>query len=273
MRMRVPVPASLHEHVTDQPVSSPVPPRNSATVVVLRDGSEGVEAYLMRRQRTMAFAAGMYVFPGGGVDRRDSDASIDWVGPDVAAWAARFGCDEPLARALVCAAVRETYEEAGVLLAGPDEHSVVADTSGEQWQSDRVALEARELSLADFLARRRLVLRTDLLGAWAHWITPEFEPKRFDTRFFVAVLPEGQRVGGLSGEADQAAWMPVAEAVAAVDDGTMMMYPPTRVVCGELAELETTQSVLSAAPARRIVPLLPQLVHDDGDYFLETELP
>ncbi|MGH3424619.1 MAG: NUDIX hydrolase [Nocardioidaceae bacterium] len=271
--MRVPVPASLREHVTDAPVGTPAPPRDAATVVLLRDGTSGVEAYLMRRQQTMAFAAGMYVFPGGGVDRRDSDASIDWVGPDVAVWADRFGCDEALARALVCAAVRETYEEAGVLLAGPDEHSVVADTSGAQWQDDRVALESKELSLAALLARRRLVLRTDLLAAWTHWITPEFEPKRFDTRFFVAVLPEGQRVGELPGEADRAAWMPLDEALASVEGGTMMMLPPTRVTCSELSQLSSAVSALSAATARRILPVMPRLVRDAGDYFLETELP
>ena len=103
-----------------------------------------------------------------------------------------------MARALVCAAVRETFEESGVLLAGASADEVVADTTGDDWEADRVALEARELSLTDFLERRGLVLRSDLLGAWAGWLTPVFEPRRYRTWFFVAVLPEGQRTRDVS---------------------------------------------------------------------------
>ena len=106
-----------------------------------------------------------------------------------------------------------------MLLAGPDEHSVVADTSGPEFQAARLALEARELTFGAYLADAGLVLRTDLLGAWAHWITPSFEPRRFDTRFFVAVLPEGQAVGELAREADRALWAPLSEVLAAVEAG------------------------------------------------------
>src|SRR5699024_486453 len=272
MRVRHPVPSSLRDHLTDRPITSPAPPRDSATVVVLRDGADGVEAYLMRRQPTMSFAAGMYVFPGGSVDPRDGDASIDWAGPDVTVWAERFGGDEAMARALVCTAVRETYEEAGVLLAGPDEHTVVGDTD-RWWHADRESLESGELSLAQMLTRRGLVLRADLLGGWAHWITTEFEPRRYSTRFFVAVLPAGQRVGGLSGEAARAAWMPVFQAVAAVDAGEIAMYPPTIQVCREIAALRSADEALGAAAGRRIEPLMPQLVRDGDSYFLQTEMP
>ncbi|MGH3360506.1 MAG: NUDIX hydrolase, partial [Nocardioidaceae bacterium] len=122
--MRVPLPDSLRQDVANRS-AEPVRPVDAATVVLLRDGADGLEAYFLRRQPTMAFAAGMYVFPGGRVDPRDADADVRWVGPPPSAWAARFGCDESLARALVCAAVRETYEESDVLLAG-DERDVVA---------------------------------------------------------------------------------------------------------------------------------------------------
>ena len=88
------------------------------------------------------------------------------------------GVAEPVAQSVVCAAVRETFEEAGVLLAGASAAEVVADTTGADWEADRAALVARELGFADFLARRGLVVRTDLLGAWARWITPEFEARR-----------------------------------------------------------------------------------------------
>ncbi|GAB3915097.1 hypothetical protein GCM10029964_127720 [Kibdelosporangium lantanae] len=96
----------------------PVTPKDAATVVLLRDTDTGVEAFLLRRVMGMAFAGGMTVFPGGGVDKRDADTAIAWTGPSAAWWAERFSCDVPLARALVCAAVRETFEESGVLLAG-----------------------------------------------------------------------------------------------------------------------------------------------------------
>ena len=172
----------------------PVEPRHASTVVLLRDGDGqpgGLEVYLLRRHVDMAFAAGMCVFPGGGVDKRDFDADIGWVGPSAQEWAGLLGTDEALARALVCAACRETFEESGVLLAGPTEQSVVGDTTGEDWEEDRRALEAREVSFTSFLERRGLKLRTDLLRLWGSWVTPVFEPRRFDTRFFVAELPDG----------------------------------------------------------------------------------
>ncbi|WP_341350983.1 hypothetical protein [Nocardioides convexus] len=157
-----------------------------------RAGADGApEVYLLRRQVTMDFAGGMCVFPGGGVDPRDFDHEVAWAGPTPAEWAARLGTEEDLARALVCAAVRETFEESGVLLAGSSAGEVVADTTGEDWEADRVALESRELSLTDFLDRRGLVLRTDLLGIWSGWLTPVFEPKRYRTWFFVAQAARG----------------------------------------------------------------------------------
>ncbi len=110
-------------------------------------------------------------------------------------------------------AVRETFEESGVLLAGEHADDVVADTTGEDWERDRAALEARELALTDFLTRRGLVLRTDLLGVWRAWLTPEFEPRRYRTWFFVADLPEGQRTRDVSSESDQVTWSPAMQAV------------------------------------------------------------
>ena len=196
--------------------------RDAATVVLLRDRIDrvaGLEVYLLRRAPSMAFAAGMHVFPGGSVDSRDAGhptgaSEFSWAGPAPDRWAAWLGCDEPLARALVCAAVRETFEESGILLAGPSPDAVVGDTTDAGWEADRLALIDRTLSFAEMLARRDLVLRTDLLRVWGHWITPEFEPRRFDTRFFVAAVPDGQRTRDVGGEADQVVWMPVTEAVA-----------------------------------------------------------
>jgi len=251
---------------------APVAARDASTVVLLRDRGASVQAYLLRRQTSMAFAAGMYVFPGGGVDIRDADPTPAWSGPSPAQWAARLGVDETLARELVSAAVRETFEESGVLLAGPSPQSVVADVSSDDWEADRRALESRELAFADLLGRRNLTLRTDLLAAWTHWITPEFEPRRYDTRFFVAALPAGQRTREILGEADRVTWMSPAEAVAAVDSGAMSMLPPTYVTCSELAGFNSCSAVLAAASDRAISPILPRLIAEDGQLLLETDL-
>ena len=122
-------------------------------------GVGGPELYLLRRQTSMAFAGGMCVFPGGGVDPRDFDHAVAWSGPVPRCGPSSCGPRQEMARALVCAAVRETFEESGVLLAGPSATDVVADTTGDDWEADRRALEAKELPFTSFLDQRGLVLR------------------------------------------------------------------------------------------------------------------
>ena len=213
----------------------------------------------------MAFAAGMYAFPGGRVDRHDADADVGWAGPSAREWATAFGCSPDLARALVCAAVRETFEESGVLLAGTTPEAVVSDLSREDWESDRKALMQRTLSLGEFVRSRSLVVRSDLLRPWAHWITPEFEPRRYDTRFFLAALPTGQVTRDVSGEADSVAWLSPQAAIAAVDRGEMAMLPPTYVTLRELTQHGTVHDALAAADARVISPVLPAVRLVDGE--------
>src|SRR3954471_21103183 len=242
-------------------------PRHASTVVLLRDRPDGMQAYLLRRTRTMAFAAGMYVFPGGSVDPRDetlSDAA--WAGPPPAAWAALLSAYEGLSKALVCAAVRETFEESGVLLAGESPDAVVADTTGDDWEADRIALEKRELALTELLDRRGLVLRTDLLGAWSGWLTPIFEPRRYRTWFFVAELPEGQRTRDVSSESSSVTWMPARAAAAAADAGELLMLPPTYLTCLEVGTHETPAAVVDAAQGRVVEMFTPE-VEPLGDGF------
>jgi 8-oxo-dGTP pyrophosphatase MutT (NUDIX family) len=234
-------------------------PRHAATVLLLRDRPGGPEAYLLRRVKGMSFAGGMHVFPGGSVDPEDAAAEIGWAGPPVSWWAEAFSCEEPLARARVCAAVRETFEESGVLLAGTGPGDVLADVSSDDWEAERAALEAREHSLSELLARRGLVLRADLLRPLAHWITPEAEPKRFDTRFFLAELPAGQVCREVGGEADTRLWVRPADALTS---GIEMM-PPTEAALRDVADAPDVASAL-AAP-RTIEPVMPQFaVADDG---------
>ncbi|GAA2605841.1 NUDIX hydrolase [Streptomyces axinellae] len=246
---------------------TPVAPRRAATVMLLRDTPAGPAVHMLRRRTSMAFAGGAYAYPGGAVDPRDTRAT-DSTGPADARWAERFGTDEATARSVVCAAVRETFEEAGVLLAGPDPHTVVADTTGADWEADRAALVAHELSFADFLNRRNLVLRADLLGAWARWITPEFEKRRYDTYFFVAALPEGQRTGNASTEADATVWVRPEEAAAGYDRGELLMMPPTIAALRELLPYATAAEALAAAGDRDLTPVLARARLEAGEIVL-----
>jgi 8-oxo-dGTP pyrophosphatase MutT (NUDIX family) len=252
-------PSDLHEleelaRAFHRGEKTPAEPRHASTVVLLRDAPGGPEAYLLRRVKGMAFAGGMHVFPGGSVDPADAEASIGWAGPPPEQWASWFGADAPLARALVCAAVRETFEECGVLLAGPSEAELLADVSSDEWEAEREALENREQSLSELLARRGLVLRTDLLRPLAHWITPEVEPKRFDTRFFLAEMPAGQACRHVGSEADERLWVQVR---GSLDQGLTLM-PPTHSALQELAPYDDVRSALDAD--REITLVAPKLV-------------
>ncbi|MFC9894374.1 NUDIX hydrolase [Nocardia sp. NPDC127579] len=228
--------------------------------MLVRDGAAGPEVFLQRRVGAMAFAAGMTVFPGGGVDPSDGTADIAWSGPEPAWWAARFQTTEPRAKALVCAAVRETFEECGVLLAGPTADSVVSDTTA--YRDARGKLERRELSLAAFLAESELVLRADLLLPWANWITPVVEQRRYDTRFFVAVLPEGQLADGATSEAADVQWRTPAQALDRWRAGEDILLPPTWSQLDALSRFATTAEILAADVV--IEPIMPELTRTDG---------
>ncbi|HET7431696.1 MAG TPA: NUDIX hydrolase [Nocardioides sp.] len=264
--MRVSLPPALVEHAREfaEGRRTPAEPRDAATVVLMRASDAGPSVYLLRRQTSMAFAGGMCVFPGGGVDPRDFDHGVGWAGPAPEEWASRLGTSQDLARALVCAAVRETFEESGVLLAGPSGSEVVADTTGDDWEADRQALEAKDLALTALLERRGLVLRTDLLGVWAAWCTPEFEPRRFRTWFFVAVLPEGQRTRDVSSESSSVTWMPALGACDAVDAGELGMMPPTYLTCLEVGQHASPAEVLEAAEGRTVEMFTPA-VEGEGE--------
>jgi len=244
---------------------APSVPRAASTVVLLRDSAAGPEVYLLRRVKAMAFAGGMHVFPGGSVDPADAEAHVAWAGPSPAQWGEWFNADEGLARALVCAAVRETFEECGVLLAGPSERELLADVSSDEWEAEREALEAREQSLSQLLARRGLVLRSDLLRPFAHWITPEVELKRFDTRFFLAELPAGQVCRHVGSEADERLWVRPREAM----ERQLGMLPPTWSAMEQLAGADDVATVL--ATERTVTAVAPRLVvHEDGSVELQV---
>lgn len=254
-------------------------PKHAASTILLRTGAAGPEVFFLRRSTGMAFAGGMVVFPGGGVDPRDAGDAVPWSGPSAAAWADRLGVDEDTARGVVCAAARELFEEAGVLLAGPDSTAVAA--GADAWDEDRRRLEARETAFSELLRERDLVLRTDLLVPWSCWITPEFETRRYRTWFFAAEVPGGQEPRDGSRESEEVVWMPVADALAAAGDGShptrrsarhaVGMLPPQHCTCLELAEYAGAAEALAAAAATTPPVVLPRAV-ERGDE-VELELP
>ena len=253
----------------------PVVPKAASTVMLVRNGAgdtgSAVEVFMLRRVASMAFAPRMMVFPGGGVDVRDADPQLPWAGPPPSVWATELGCDEDSARELVIAAVREVFEECGVLLAGPDPHSVVADVRGAAWQEERAALLSRQTSLAQMLIRRGLVLRSDLLSARAHWVTPEFEHRRYDTRFFAALMPEGQVADDLTSEADHADWTDPAQLLRDEAAGRALMLPPTVVCVEEVARATSAAGfVAERVPVRPVVPVPARV---GQDVVIRCELP
>ena len=200
----------------------------------------------------MAFAGGMCVFPGGGVDPRDFDHAVAWAGP-VAGGVGRRGSGRRAdgAGAGLRRGARDVRGVGGA--AGRDSaDAVVADTTGDDWEADRVALEARELSMTEFLDRRGLVLRTDLLGAWAGWLTPVFEPQALPDlvlRRRAARGPAHPRrvhrvvVGGVAAGA--------CDAVDEAEPARSLMLPPTYLTCLEVGRYGTPDDVLAAAAGAR----------------------
>jgi 8-oxo-dGTP pyrophosphatase MutT (NUDIX family) len=280
-RSRVRVPRVMADRAREFAAAGlrPAVPRDAATVILVRPGpgASGVEVFLLRRTRALEFAPGACVFPGGSVDERDADPAIAeerWAGPSPADLGQLLGIAAERARALICAAVRETFEESGVLLAGPWPAELVHDSLIQ----DRHDLLAGSLSFGELLSRRGLALRADLLTPWARWITPEISPRRFDTWFFAAALPPGQladpAVAG-PGESDSGTWWQPSAALEAARAGEITLLPPTAVTLAELAAHADVAGILGER--RVITPLMPTVVVEDERAWLAmpqaTEYP
>lgn len=216
----------------------------AATVLLVRDRPGGVEVYLQRRPRRFGFAGGLWVYPGGRVDDADRHPAIDphWSGPPPDAWAQRLGVDIDTARGYVVAACRELLEEAGVLLArpAPGPRDLVAA---------RRDLLAGARNLAQVVEDLDVGLDTSLLRYWAWWVTPEAEPRRFDTRFFVAQVPAGASVIPHANEVVEEMW-----AHAPVDG---VMLPPTYYTLRDVVAFGSAAAVLHAGGDRHVGRVLP----------------
>ncbi len=220
--------------------------------------SAGLEAWLLTRVTQMAFAAGMTVFPGGRVDPADAD--LPFAGTASTDVAARFQCAEPLARALLGAAVRETFEETGVLLTVP-----AADLSER-----RADVEDGRVGFGDLLREHGLSVDADGLRPWARWVTPAGESRRYDTRFFVGALPAGSEAMDVTSESSEAAWLGVGAALEQTQRGERMMLPPTLSTMASLVPFATVAEVLAAADARSLDPVRPHIrITADGEVFAD----
>ena len=255
-----------------QPASTapdaPPQPRPAASIVLVRDCAGGLEVLMMERHRAAAVAfAGALVFPGGKVDA--ADAGNAWPGLDVDAAGPDAGPD----RAFRIAAVRETFEEAGILLA----RSRDANANGggalvggsEARRLVDVARSGTASRFADLLGRERLVPALDALVHFGHWITPLWAPRRFDTHFFLAAAPAGQHLVPDPAEAAALLWMRPADVLAEADAGCRMLVDVTRFTLELLGSWADVATALAAARARRVVTILPtREMLPDGSHLL-----
>ena len=260
----------------------PVDPVDAVTVMVVRDaptasavGSDEagrLEVLLLERHAASAFAPGALVFPGGKLDRVDAtlpDACVRWSAPGT--WASRLGVSSTgQARALLVAAVRETFEEAGLLLACHADGTDLADRPlpAAEVAAVRDRMTARDGShdWAGWLLGHGLLLDLDALAMWSWWVTPAGLPRRFDTRFLIAALPAGQYASHDAVETTAMRWTTPAAALAAYATGELHVIYPTRCTLEQLGTHATAADAVRAARAgavdlRRIEPTV---VHVDG---------
>jgi 8-oxo-dGTP pyrophosphatase MutT (NUDIX family) len=237
----------------ERAVTAPAEPKPAATIVLMRDGANGLEVLLLKRHRSSGFVPGAYVFPGGRTDEADADPAL------AALTLNAHTADVP--PHFWFGAVREVFEEAGVLLARDQRGEWVADTtSAQEMQALRLALLEEELTLADVI--RRCNCRLDFAGIvyFAHWITPLAEPRRYDTRFFAARLPAQREVRHDPREMTDAIWLTPADALARFSRGELPLVFPTVRTLEQLVSFSSTEAALAHLRATEVEPVLPRLV-------------
>ena len=250
------------------PPENPAPARDSATVMLVRDGADGLEVFMLERHLNSDFAGGAYVFPGGTIDPRDldPDAATYLDGADAAEAAERIDAPKDRALAFYLCAIRETFEEAGVLLARRDSQGVRFDDPEDEkrFAGYRAELNARSGSLAALAKEEGLRYSGDLLHYYARWITPEFAPKRYDARFFVATMLEGQSPLHDDVETTASTWIRPADALSRAAEGLFSIIFPTRKTLESLAGFTTADQVIASTRGKEIPALLPKVVLADG---------
>lgn len=241
--------------------------------MLLRETAATVEVLVIRRHEQLAFMGGMWVFPGGTVSPADaSDESLARVPRASQARCAQFAdlsgalLERRQCLGLTVAAFRETFEESGVLLATTTDGRHCGAEVLARLQEQRRAISARPELFGQMLHAEDLVLEVDRLVYWAHWITPSIVTRRFDTRFFIAAVPDGQEAIIDSTETVDHAWMSPAALLEAAASGTMPVSQPTLFNLMELRaslrEHGSLNGLIAGEAQRRIVPVLPKMVHE-----------
>nr|WP_231686511.1 NUDIX hydrolase [Corynebacterium deserti] len=238
----------------------------AATVLLVRDaiidGQPDIEVYIQERVSTMANFPRTTVFPGGGVDSRDfaSEHGKDmWKGPSAEEWAEILGVSPEVAYALVFAAIRELFEEAGTLLAEyADGSGLVQDAS--KYHDYRVRLETHEISLTDMLQEEKLIIRSDLIVPFARWASPEGTKKKFDTFSFIAVEPQGQCADGTTSEASSTGYFSPRLILDGWRAGLLRLVIPTWASLFELSQFRRVDQLMEAVGDFDLSPVLDEAV-------------
>lgn len=262
----------------ERPPGPPAKPLPAATVVPLRAGprDRGLEILLLRRTRSAGFVPGAYVFPGGRVDKEDASpallARVRGLSPERAAARLELPDGEPPAIAYYLAAVREAFEETGILVAADarGEPAPCAVSSATAARLRQELLDGKR-TFAQVLETLDLTIAGDALEYIAHWITPEAEPRRYDTRFFAAVVLRDREVSLHRPELVDAVWCSPAEALERHNRGELPMIFPTLRTVDSLAPYGSPGEVLAAFRKVRVPEVLPRLVR--GESGLSMEIP
>lgn len=247
-----------------------VPVQPAATVMIVRDGADGLEVFMMRRTGRATFAAGMYVFPGGRVDDVDHADEIEPFcrGLDDASASEQLGIESG-GLAFWVAAIRECFEEAGILLASRRDGAPL-----EIGERDRHEVHEGTLSMVELCRRDDLVLDLSTTEYVDHWITPMGEKRRFDTRFFVTDAPDDQEGVHDDKETVDSLWVRPDEALAMAAAGSLQILPPTHATLQWLSEFSTADDAVAAGRRRRdITPILPKLRLDENGRFIGISRP
>jgi 8-oxo-dGTP pyrophosphatase MutT (NUDIX family) len=252
-------------------MSFPSDPRPASTVVVLRDSGAGPEVFMVRRHERTVFMGGADVFPGGRVDAIDRDGDHAWC--DGIAHAARqLGTLAPgEAVAYHIAAIRELFEEAGVLLARDTAGAFVSLASASdhaRFKHDREEVHAGRTSLRAVVDRERLRLALDTLVLFAHWVTPPIDTRQFDTRFFMTRIPPDQTPAHDETETTHGTWITPAHAMSQARAGEIVLPPPTWTTLRELEAFVSVEEALAWARTRRVLRRMPKILEHEGQRLL-----
>jgi 8-oxo-dGTP pyrophosphatase MutT (NUDIX family) len=243
-----------------------VTPREAATVMLVRDDPD-LQVFMLRRNLNADWVGGAYVFPGGAVDAGDRSAEIlaRCPGRNDADASAHLGL-EAGGLGFWVAGVRETFEEAGVLLARSATTGSLVDPASPRLESQRAQLNGGTLTFADFVAGEDLVLDVGAMQVFSHWITPEGMHRRYDTWFFVAAAPDGHAYVHDDGETVASIWTRPADAVEASDRGELELIFPTRKNLEALARFSSARELLDVVARATDVPpaTQPQIIRDSG---------